>query len=118
MIHTQETISRELKRIQDSVPKLFRDTMFIETKKTPVLEMVAQKALEDEEFPEEKKARIQTLLDEGTLSKKHILENPKTAKQRDLWVQKEIKKSVAEGRLPNKKQLKALNIKHYGPSNN
>lgn len=114
MIHTQETISKELKRIQDSVPQLFKDTMFTKVKKTPTLEMVAEKAIEDNDFPEEKKARVQMLLNEGHLSKENYIENAKTAQQRDLWVQKEIKKSVAAGRLPNKKQLKELNIKYYG----
>lgn len=116
MIHTQETIAKELKRIQDSVPQLFRDTMFTKVKKTPTLEMVANKVLEESDLTESRRKQVETLVKEGHLSREHMLENPKTAKQRDIWVLKEIKKSVKEGRLPNKKQLKELNIKYYGPS--
>ena len=32
MIHTQESISAELKRIQADVPQLFRDLLFVKTK--------------------------------------------------------------------------------------
>lgn len=113
-MHTQETISRELKRIQESVPEMFRTMLFTEVDKTPDVKRVAELALADPDFPQEKKERLQNLLDSGTLSKKITKENPKVAKQRDLWVQKEIKKSVSAGRLPNRKQLKALNLKHYG----
>lgn len=114
MTHTKESISRELKSIQDRVPTLFKTLLFIETEKTPIVKLMAEKALLDDDFPQEKKARIQTLLDSGTLSKKTVIENPKVAKQRDIWVQKEIKRSVAAGRLPTKKQLKELKIEHYG----
>lgn len=112
--HTQESISKELKRIQDNVPVLFKTNLFINVKKTPTLEFIAQKALEDNDYPEEKKAQLKRLLDEGTLSKELITEDPKVAKQRDLWVQREIKKSVSEGRLPTRKQLKELKITFYG----
>lgn len=60
------------------------------------------------------KETAKMLLDDGIFHKKGVREDPKVAKQRDIWVQKEIKKSVLAGRLPNKKQLKELNIEYYG----
>lgn len=115
MTHTKESISRELKRIQDAVPKLFRDTLFKESDKTPVVREMFEKVASGEETSANvSKETAQMLLNDGIFHKKHIQENPQVAKQRDIWVGKEIKKSVKEGRLPNKKQLAKLNIEYYG----
>lgn len=105
---TRESISLELKRIQDSIPKLLKDNTLKEVPKTPIMELVFKKALEDADITPEKKAQLQKLIDTGILSQNKIIENPKVAKMRDDWVAKEIKKSVREGRLPSKKKLKEL----------
>lgn len=107
---TRESIAKEIKRIQDSVPKLLRDFTLIETLKTPAMKLVAEKAMEDESLPEEKRRQIKLLYDKGMFSGKKIVENAKVAKQRDDWVKRELKKAVKEGRLPTKKQLKELKL--------
>lgn len=115
MIHTQETISRELKRIQDNVPEMFKTLLFKEVEKTPDIKMVFEKVASGEETSKNiSQQQAQEVLDSGMLDKKTLQENPKVAKQRDIWVQKEIKNSVKEGRLPNRKQLKELKLDHYG----
>lgn len=107
---TRESITLELKRINDSVPKLLRDNTLIEVLKTPDMKLVFEKALEDETLTEEKRRQIKNILDSGKLDAKRITENPKVAKQRDEYVAREIKKSIKEGRLPNKKQARLLGL--------
>ncbi len=107
---TRESISKELKRIQDSVPKMLRENTLSEVKKTPEMEMVFQRALESPDISTEKKDQIRNLLASGRFSKTKIIENYKVAKMRDEYVQREISKSVKAGRLPTKKKLKELKI--------
>jgi hypothetical protein len=107
---TKESIAKEFKRIQDSVPTMMKEFTLIEVKKTPAIEFVMQKALESPDITQEKKEKIQRLLDAGVFSKKTIHENPKIAKQRDEYVIREIRKSVKAGRLPTKKKLKELGL--------
>lgn len=110
---TKESIGLELKRIQDSIPKLIRDNTIVEKLKTPEMKLVFEKALEDPKLSEEKKLQIKHMLDSGMFDKKVITENVKVAKMRDDYVTREIKKSVKEGRLPTKKQLKELGLDKY-----
>ncbi len=105
---TKEQIDTELRRIQQSVPKALRDTVLVRTAITPTMSMIAQKAIEDPDFPPEKKEQLQLLIDRGYFTKEKYTQNDKVAKQIDNYVNREIKKSIKEGRLPNKKQLKQL----------
>lgn len=107
---TRESISQELKRIQESVPKLLKDNTLIEIPKTPAMELVFQKAMEEPNITPEKKEQIRKLLASGMFSKNKITENYKVSKMRDDYVTREIKKAVKAGRLPNKKQLKELGL--------
>lgn len=107
---TRESIAKEIAKIQQSVPELLRKNTLVEALKTPEMKLVAEKAMDDEFLPDEKRKQIKQLYDLGLFSGKTIKENPKVAKQRDLWVQREIKRAVKEGRLPTKKQLKELEL--------
>jgi len=109
MKHTRETITKELQRIQASVPPLLKKHLFVEKLKTPEMKLVAEKALESD-MDEEKKMHVKKLLDEGYFDKKIIAESRTVATQIDQYVQREINKSVKAGRLPTKKQLKELNL--------
>lgn len=109
-MHTRDTISKELKRIQDSVPEIYRVGLITEKDKTPTMKFVADKLLESDTVAQETKDAVQSLKDNGYFNKKKLYEDPKIAKQRDLWVQREIQKSVKAGRLPTKKQLKELKL--------
>lgn len=110
MAHTRESISKELKRIQDSVPQLFKDLTLKEVEAFPVVTEIAQQFLDSPDIPEDKKEKVRKLIEEGRMGKKKIIENPKIAQQRDKWVEREIKKSVKAGRLPDKKTLQKLKI--------
>jgi hypothetical protein len=110
---TKESIGLELKRIQDSIPKLLKDNTLTEKFKTPAMKLVFEKALEDPKVSEDKKLKIKHMLDTGMFDKKSIIENASVAKQRDDYVVREIKKSVKAGRLPTKKQLKELGLSKY-----
>jgi hypothetical protein len=107
---TRESISNVLKEIQASVPKMLKDATIREVPKTPTMEFVFQKAMEDPNITLEKKEQIRKLLASGMFSKKTLIENPKVAKMRDEYITRQIKKAVKEGRLPNKKQLKELGL--------
>jgi hypothetical protein len=110
---TKESIGLELKRIQDSIPKLLKDNTLTEKFKTPAMKLVFEKSLEDPNVSEDKKLKIKHMLDTGIFDKKSIIENASVAKQRDDYVVREIKKSVKAGRLPTKKQLKELGLDKY-----
>lgn len=97
---TDEQIALELKRIQDSVPELWRKSVFKEIPKTPTMEFVAKKFIEDGGGTPEEREQVQNLLDTGEFSKKKIVEVPKFVKLIDNFVTREIKKSVKAGRLP------------------
>lgn len=107
---TRESISKELKRIQDSVPEMLKKATLTEVKKTPEMEMVFQKAMEEPNITPERKEQLRRLLASGMFSKTKITENAKIAKMRDNWVIREIKKAVKAGRLPTKKQLRELGL--------
>lgn len=110
---TKESISIELKRISDSVPKLIKDNTLINQLKTPEMKLVFEKALEEPSISQEKKDKIKHMLDSGVFDRKSIVENTKVSKLRDDWVTREIKKSVKAGRLPTKKQLIKLGLDKY-----
>lgn len=97
---TQEAIHKELQRIQDMVPRLWRDKVFTEVDKTPTIAFVVDKYLEDGFGTEEERAQVQALKDTGEFSKKRVIENPRFVKLIDDFVTREIKKSVRAGRLP------------------
>lgn len=114
---TRESISKELKRISDSVPEALKKATLSEIPKTPAIEMVFKKVAEDESLPAEKREQARHLIESGMFSKKTIMENPKIAQMRDNWVVREIKKSVKAGRLPTKKRLKELGLDDYHDKN-
>jgi len=110
-MHTRESITKETKRIQNSIPQRIKDNTLIETYKSPDIVFVLKKALEDPSISEEKKTKIRSLLESNhPVVKKEIRENARIAKIRDDYVQREIKKAVKAGRLPTKKQLAKLKL--------
>lgn len=105
---TKESIDKVLKDIQESVPEALRKAVVIKTPASPTMRMVVNKALEDSEFPEEKKEKLRELDAIGYFDKERITEDQKVVKQINMYVNREIKRAVKEGRLPTKKQLAEL----------
>jgi len=107
---TQEKISDTLREIYSRVPKEWRNNVVEATPLTPTMAKVVEEALKDPKFPQEKKEQLKVLQDAGYLSKQKYSENPELVKKIDNFVNREIKKAVKEGRLPNKKRLAELQI--------
>lgn len=105
---TQESIDKELRAIQASIPRMLLDMATFEVDATPDLRKVVEKAIKDPEFPEDKRKGLQAMYDLGTFTKKRVIENLSVIKQIDQYTSRKIKESVKAGRLPNKKQLKAI----------
>lgn len=97
---TNEQIAEELKRIQNKVPVTWRNSVFKEVPKTPTMEFVFKKYIEDGMGTEEQRQKVQALLNTGKFSQKTIVEDPKYAKKIDEMVNREIKKSIKAGKLP------------------
>jgi hypothetical protein len=106
---TRESISKELKRIQDSIPPNLWKNKTSEVYKFPDLMKVSQEALNLPNKPEEEKKPIRFLLEKLKTQKK-IVENHKIVKMIDDFLIREYKKSVKAGRLPTKKKLKELGL--------
>lgn len=104
---TKESIEKELKRIQESVPSCYREGLLTEVDSFPAMRETLEMGLNGD-FPEEKKEQWRTIL--GTINEREVREDPKKAKLLDQWVSKKIKESIKAGRLPSKAQLKKLNI--------
>jgi hypothetical protein len=111
MAHTEESIAKELKRISLSIPENLRKNVVKEVPATPTVEFVMKKALELDTVSDEKKKQIKALLDRGDFSKMKTVENPRIGKMIDNYVGRQINKSIKEGRLPTKAQLKKMS--HY-----
>lgn len=107
---TEEQIFKELKRINESVPSYLKANVVTEQASSPTVKKVIDAALEDPNFPEEKKQQLRLLKENGIFDKTKPVENTKIAKQIDQYIMREIRKSIKEGRLPNRKELKKLNL--------
>lgn len=105
---TQEKINDVLRDIYAKVPKEWRDNVVQTTPLTPTMASVVSKAIEDPDFPQEKKEQLKIFQDLGYFNKEKFAENSNLAKKIDTFVNREIKKAVKEGRLPTKKKLKEL----------
>ena len=104
---TTEQITKELQRIQGTIPACYMKNIVKDKPATPTIKRVAELAL-DEDIPEAKKEKLRTILDSGDLDAVQPTENPKLAKKINAWVDKKIKESIKAKRLPSKKQLKKM----------
>lgn len=105
---TEEQIYKTLREIYSRVPKIWRENVVSEKLIAPNMAMVIDKALEDSEYPEEKKKELRTLKESGYLDKKEYSEDALMVKKIDNFVNREINKAVREGRLPNRNKLTEL----------
>ncbi len=115
---TEEQILKEMREIYDRVPAAWRKSVVKTASATPTMAMVIDKALEDPDFPEEKKEQIRLLKDKGYFDKQRLTEDPQIALKINNFINREMKKKVKEGKLPNKKQLKELKIQWQNQNNN
>lgn len=99
---TSEQIYKELKEIQDRIPKNLLKNAFTQTELTPTMKMVVDKAIEDPKFPEDKKRELVTLKESGEFNKTITKENTKVIEMINNFVNREIKKKIKAGLLPAK----------------
>lgn len=108
MSHTKDSIDKVLREIQQSVPETLRKAVVVKKLATPTMIFIVDKALEDPDFPQDKKDKLRELKDAGYFTKERATEDPKVAKQIENYVARETKRAIKEGRLPTKKQFKEL----------
>lgn len=103
----EEKFNRVLKGIQASIPPTLIKANLMQKKKTPEVEFVLRKAL-DEDIAPEKKEQIRHILDTGQFSQMVHKDDPKITKLIDQFVMREIKKAIKAGLLPPFHHIKYL----------
>lgn len=101
--------------INDSVPKELRDRLFKREFVAPdlrirVRETVAELRKEAEQLEDEERdkalkeaGRLQNMIDAGFYDATQIVVDPEVAKEVDAYVERELDKAIAEGRIPHPK---------------
>ncbi|MDQ0316404.1 hypothetical protein [Amorphus orientalis] len=101
--------------INDSVPKELRDRLFKREYVAPdlrirVRETVAELRKEAEQLEGEERdkalkeaGRLQNMIDAGFYDATQIVVDPEVAKEVDAYVERELDKAIAEGRIPHPK---------------
>lgn len=99
---SKEQISKELADIQARIPAALKKRVVTEVLTSPTVAFVVDKALEDPNFPEEKKKALRTLKEAGQFDSKRYSEDKRIADMIDQFVSREIKKKIKLGLLPSK----------------
>lgn len=107
---TQESISKTLRDINAKIPPLLKKHAYSEVALTPTIEKVMEEALKSPNISQEKKEEVRRLQEQGYFKRKKLTENPRYVKMINEWTDRQIKKAVKEGRLPNKAQLAELEL--------
>lgn len=105
---TEDEVSKELAKINASIPDLLKKNVAYETPATPTMEFIIKKALEDPDFPEDKKAKIRVLLENGDFSKKRVIENAEVTRKIDNMIGRKINQAIKAGKLPPRSEIKNL----------
>jgi hypothetical protein len=93
----------ELRRIGESIPKSMQDRLIIKRDQLPTVNKVVSLALHDDNVPEKQKERLRNIKAAGLLNKKVDVVNKTAQKEIDNYLNQEIAKSIAAGRLPKPK---------------
>ena len=104
----EDNMVEVFKEIQASIPPSLMANVVREEYAYPDLRKILLIAMDDPDFPEEKKKDIQVLIDSGELEKKAPVEDKKIARLIDQHVTREINKAIKAGKLPKKKDIKDL----------
>lgn len=110
---TEAQIFDELSKIQRSVPQELQKQLFKQVLKTPTAEFVVKKALKRKDLDPKKREELEILLRTGEFSKTEPVLDEKIVKKIDKYFNKQLDIAVAQGRLPNKKELTKLLSKKY-----
>ncbi len=106
---TEEQIFNTNKEINSRIPREWIQNAVTIKKKYETMCMIFQKALDDPNFPAEKKPEVKIQLDK--ISKiEEITDNLPIQRKIDNFIRREQNKAVKEGRLPTKSKLRKLQI--------
>lgn len=93
---------KELRRIQDSIPKELSSRLVVKRLVTPTMAKALSLALHDKNLDPKVRERMQNIWDSGVLHQKEDVVNESVQKKIDKYVSSEIEKSIAAGRLTKK----------------
>lgn len=97
-----------LQDINRRVPQEWKDVLMHKVKVSETIKEVFLKALTEPGFPEEKRKKIQNILDAGFLDEE-VMEVDKIIEDKiDEFIKKEVDKEVELGNLPKKIKVKAV----------
>lgn len=97
---TEADINMELERISENIPDEILDNLYYEKEANVTIKTVIAKALDDPEFPEEKKEKYWNLLNSGKLDGTVTRMDEDVKEEMDEWFEEQIQKSIEAGRLP------------------
>ena len=90
---------RELRRIQESIPKEWKDTLITKELVTPHMARGIEKMLRDKHLTAEQKEKLQAVRDSGYFHQTEEAVNKRVQKKIDKYLNEEINKSIKAGRL-------------------
>lgn len=99
MKELKESDLRELRRIQESIPDDLKRRLIIKRAATPTMAKMLSLALHRKDLTPEQREKFQTIKDSGILNKKEEVVNETIQKRIDKYLEKEINRSIAAGRL-------------------
>lgn len=105
-----DKIAGVLRDIQSRIPKNLLKNAVRQTKLTPTIDFVMQKALESPTVSEEKKDKIRTVISTGEFTKMKYVDNPKIQGMINNFVNREINKAIKDGRLPPREEIKDIDF--------
>lgn len=103
---TSEHIAKVLAKIHSEVPVMWRQKVTKEVRAYKNISFVVDKALQDPNFPEEKKKALQVLKDAGEFEKTMVVEDPIWATKIDNFIGRRINEEIRKGNLPPKSKLR------------
>lgn len=108
---TEEDVQLELERISSNIPDEILENLYYEEEANKTIKTVIAKALDDQNFPEEKKDKYRNLLESGRLDGTVKREDEDVREELEEWMEKEIQKSIEAGRLPDRDSELFNNLK-------
>lgn len=90
---------KELRRIQESIPKDLRDRLIIKRNVTPTMAKALSLFLHRKDLTPEQREKAQAIKDSGILEQKEDVVNQAVQKKIDKYVSGEIERSIKAGRL-------------------
>lgn len=99
-------IVKKLSKISLEMPKEFSSKLMKKVYMTPAMKETAERVMESKDVPKKKRDRVKHLYDTGHFSREIEVVDEEIAKKAEKWMEKRIKKAIADGELPDPKKDK------------